>query len=115
MSEIIRSDAETALMARARKVLPGGGFGNVAFDIIVRDGKAGRVTDISGNEYVDFLLGSGPMLIGHGHPDVLAAVQEQIHRGTTFFANNEHGIALAEELVDAVAWAEKGRFTSSGS
>lgn len=115
ISEIIQGDAESALMERARKVLPGGGFGNVGFDIVIRDGKAGRVHDISGNEYVDFLLGSGPMLIGHGHPEVLEAVQDQIPRGTTFFVNNEPGILLAEEIVDAVACAEKVRFTSSGS
>jgi glutamate-1-semialdehyde 2,1-aminomutase len=115
MTEITVAETEKELMARARKVLPGGGFGNLAFDIVIRDGKGGRVTDVSGNEYVDFLLGSGPMLIGHGHPDVIAAVQEQIPQGTTFFANNEHGIALAEAIVDAVACAEKVRFTSSGS
>jgi len=115
MTGITTNDAEKAVMDRARKVLPGGGFGNLAFDIVVREGKAGRVWDVSGNEYVDYLLGSGPMLIGHGHPDVLAAVEEQIPRGTTFFANNEHGIALAEELVDAIACADKIRFTSSGS
>ena len=43
---------------------------------------------MSGNEYVDFLLGSGPMFVGHAHPEVTAAVQAQMPRGTTFFANN---------------------------
>src|ERR1043166_2149010 len=115
MSELSRSDAETALVEKARKVLPGGGFGNVSFDIVIREGKGGRVWDVSGNEYVDFLLGSGPMFIGHGHPDVMAAVQAQLPRGTTFFANNEHGIRLAEAIVDAVACAQKVRFVSSGT
>ncbi|MBT5667845.1 MAG: aminotransferase class III-fold pyridoxal phosphate-dependent enzyme, partial [Rhodospirillaceae bacterium] len=99
----------------ARRVLPGGSFGNAAADIIIREGKGGRVWDIDGKEYVDFLLGSGPMLVGHGHPDVMAAVQAQIPLGTTFFANNEHGIRLAADVVDAVACAEKVRFVSSGS
>ena len=115
MTNIKRSPAELELVEKARRVLPAGGFGNISTDIIIREGRAGRVWDVSGNEYVDYLLGSGPMLIGHAHPDVTAAVQEQIPRGTTFFANNEHGILLAEEIVDAVACAEKVRFVSTGS
>ncbi len=64
---------------------------------VIASGKAGRVWDIEGREYVDFLLGSGPMLVGHAHPEVDAAAQEQMALGTTFFANNEHGIRLAAE------------------
>lgn len=115
MSELTRGSAEQALVDTARRVLPAGGFGNVSFDIVIAEGRGGRVTDVSGNEYVDFLLGSGPMLVGHGHPDVLAAVRAQVERGTTFFANNEHGIRLAEAIVEAVPCAEKVRFVSSGS
>jgi len=103
------------VMETARRVLPAASFGNLAGDIIIREGHAGRVTDIDGNEYVDFLLGSGPMFAGHGHPEVVAAVQEQLARGFTFFANNEYGIRLAAELVDAVACAEQVRFVSSGT
>ena len=84
-------------------------------DCIIRSGRAGRVWDMNGREYVDFLLGSGPMLVGHAHPAVVAAVQEQVMQGTTFFATNEHGIRLAEEIVHAVACAELVRFTSSGT
>lgn len=115
MSELTRNPAEEALVETARRVLPAGGFGNVSFDIVIAEGHGGRVTDVSGNEYVDYLLGSGPMLVGHGHPDVLAAVRAQVERGTTFFANNEHGIRLAEAIVEAVPCAEKVRFVSSGS
>ena len=103
------------ILDTARRVLPAASFGNLAGDIIIREGHAGRVTDIDGQEYVDFLLGSGPMFAGHGHPDVVAAVQEQLARGFTFFANNEYGIRLAAELVDAVACAEQVRFVSSGT
>jgi len=109
------SDTERDLVDTARRVLPGGGFGNVPYEIVVAGGRAGRVWDVSGNEYVDYLLGSGPMLVGHAHPEVVAAVQEQLARGTTFFANNEHGIRLAAEIVDAVPCAEQVRFVSSGS
>jgi len=115
MNEMKRSAEELALAETARRVLPAGGFGNLASDIVIRSGHGGRVRDVSGNEYVDFLLGSGPMLIGHAHPAVTEAVAKQITLGTTFFANNEHGIRLAEEIVDAVPCADKVRFVSSGS
>jgi glutamate-1-semialdehyde 2,1-aminomutase len=103
------------LVALARRVLPGGGFGNLASDIVIAEGQGARVRDVSGNEYVDFLLGSGPMFIGHAHPDVVAAVQAQIPKGTTFFANSEPGIRLAAALVDAIPCAEQVRFTSTGT
>ena len=106
---------ETDLIERARQVLPAGGFGNFATDIVIARGKGGRVWDESGNEYVDFLLGSGPMLVGHGHPDVLAAVERQLPNGVTFFANNAQGIKLAETICDAVACADKLRYVSTGS
>src|SRR5271156_2129308 len=115
MAEISRSEGELALVALARRVRPGGSFGNLASDIVIREGRAGRVWDISGNEYVDFLLGSGPMFIGHAHPDVVDAVRAQIPRGVTFFANSEPGIRLAAAIVDAVPCAEKVRFTSTGT
>jgi glutamate-1-semialdehyde 2,1-aminomutase len=115
MPELPRSDKELALVALARKVLPGGSFGNLTSDIVIAEGRGGRVWDVSGNEYVDFLLGSGPMFAGHAHPDVVAAVQAQIPRGVTFFGNNEHGIRLAAAIVDAVPCAEQVRFTSTGT
>ena len=115
MAEMSRSERELALVALARRVLPGGSFGNLSSDIVIGEGRAGRVWDISGNEYVDFLLGSGPMFIGHAHPDVVAAVQAQIPLGVTFFANSEPGIRLAAAIVDAVPCADKVRFTSTGT
>jgi glutamate-1-semialdehyde 2,1-aminomutase len=108
-------DAEQDLVARARRVLPAGSFGNFPAEVILREGHGGRVRDHAGREYVDFLLGSGPMFLGHGHPEVIAAVQEQLARGTTFFANNEHGIALAEAIVDALPCAEQLRYVGSGT
>lgn len=96
-------------------MLPGGNFGNMASDIVVREGCGGRVWDVSGNEYVDFVLGSGPMLLGHAHPEVNAAVAGQLARGSTFFVNNEHGIALAAEIMEALPCAEQVRFASSGT
>ena len=99
---------------RANAVLPGGGFGNFDPGIIIRDGKGSRVWDEDGREYIDYLIGSGPMLIGHGHEEVLDAVHQQIDKGMTFFANNAAGVELAEEICRAVACAEQVRYVSSG-
>ena len=105
---------QSDLIARAKKVLPGGGFGNFNPGIIIREGKGSRVWDMDGNEYIDYLIGSGPMMLGHGHPEVLDAVHEQLDKGMTFFANNPHGIELAEEICNAMACAEQVRFVSTG-
>src|SRR5262245_50120778 len=115
MQERGRSEAELTLVETAKRVLPAGGFGNVATDVVIHEGRGAHVWDVSGNEYIDYLLGSGPMFVGHAHPDVVEAVQRQIPRGTTFFANNEPGIRLAAAIVDAVPCAEQVRFVSSGS
>ena len=110
-----RSREDLALVETARRVLPAGGFGNVSSDLIIRAGRAGRVWDESGNEYIDYMLGAGPMLIGHAHPEVNEAVHEQVENGTGFFMNNRHGIALAAAIVEAVPCAEQVRFVSTGT
>ncbi len=108
-------DPTNDLIEQARRVLPGGSFGNMPAEVVLKEGRGGRIFDESGKEYVDFLLGSGPMFIGHAHPEVTAAVQAQLPLGTTFFGNNRHGIALAEAIVDAVPCAEQVRFVCSGT
>ena len=108
-------DPTDQLVEQAKRVLPGGSFGNMPAEVILKEGKGGRIYDEAGKEYVDFLLGSGPMFIGHAHPEVTAAVQAQVPLGTTFFGNNRHGIALAEAIVDAVPCAEQVRFVCSGT
>src|SRR5258708_2420538 len=115
MTAKVRQSPELELIETAKRVLPGGSFGNMPADIVIREGRGGHVWDEDGKEYVDFLLGSGPMLVGHAHPDVTEAIQAQIPRGTTYFANNRHGIELAQAIVDAVACADKVRFVSSGT
>src|SRR5580698_7333850 len=106
---------QDGLIDTAKRVLPGGTFGNMAGDVVIREGRAGRVWDEDGKEYVDFLLGSGPMLVGHAHPEVTAAAQAVVASGTTFFANNRYGIELAEAIVAAVPCAQQVRFVSTGS
>ena len=82
--------------------------------MIVDRGIGSRIWDMDGNEYVDYLIGSGPMLLGHGHPEVMEAVLEQLPKGQTFFANNTLGIELAEVICDAVPCAEQLRYVSTG-
>jgi len=106
--------AET-LVETAHRVLPAGNFGNFAGDIAIVKGAGGHVWDTEGHEYIDYLLGSGPMFIGHAHPEVTAAVLEQVPLGTTFFTNNPHGIRLAEKIVAALPCADQLRFLGSGT
>src|SRR5574341_1019853 len=115
MPELTRSARELELAAKAAKYLAGGTLGNLADDVVLASGRGSRVFDVSGNEYVDYLLGSGPMLVGHAHPEVVAAVREQLDWGSTFFVNNEHVILLAEEISRAMPCAEKVRFCSTGT
>tara|TARA_B100001123_G_scaffold412795_1_gene510464 strand:- start:15 stop:1289 length:1275 start_codon:yes stop_codon:yes gene_type:complete len=101
-------------IARAKEVLPAAGFGNFENDIIIKEGNGSKVWDEDGNEYIDYLIGSGPMLLGHGHPEVMEAILKQLPQGMTFFANNSKGIELAEEICNAVRCSEQVRFVSSG-
>jgi glutamate-1-semialdehyde 2,1-aminomutase len=109
------SEIGQEIVDKAKRVLPGGTFGNFAAEVVIREGKGGRVWDENGKEYIDYLLGSGPMLVGHAHPEVTEAAQAQIAKGTTFFANNRLGIELAEAIIEAVPCAEQVRFVSSGT
>ncbi len=106
--------SQTDWVARAKAVLPAGGFGNFDPGIVIREGRGARVWDEDGNEYVDYLIGSGPLILGHSHPEVLEAVTEQLPKGQTFFASNALGIELAEEICRALPCAEHLRYVSTG-
>ena len=101
-------------IAKAKDVLPAGGFGNFDHAIIIARGEGSHVWDEDGGEYIDYLIGSGPMLVGHGHPEVLEAVLQQLPQGMTFFANNARGIELADAICEAVPCCEQVRFVTSG-
>jgi glutamate-1-semialdehyde 2,1-aminomutase len=107
------------LVQRALQVLPGGILGSQRFpddlQFVIREAKGAYLTDADGRQYLDYLLGSGPMVLGHAHPAVVTAVERQLVRGTTYFLVNEPIIELAEELVRAVPCAEQVRFTSTGT
>jgi len=109
-----RITTQAEWIERARAVLPAGGFGNFDPGIVIREGKGARVWDEDGNEYVDYLIGSGPMVLGHSHPEVVEAVVEQVRKGQTFFASNAAGIELAEVICAAVPCAEQLRYLSTG-
>ena len=111
---MLRSHTQAEWIARAKEVLPAAGFGNFDAGIVIARGEGSHVWDEDGKEYVDYLIGSGPMLLGHGHPEVTEAVLQQLPLGTTFFANNARGIELAEAIVEAVPCCEQVRFVTSG-
>lgn len=107
-------DDLSLLHTRAKSVLPAGGFGNFDPSIFIERGEGAFVYDSEGNRYVDYLIGSGPMLLGHGNEEVVEAVREQVGKGMTFFANNEKGLELAEEICRAVPCAQQLRYVSAG-
>lgn len=113
------SEEEANLVQRAREVLPGGTLGNLSLPsdqaVLICRGKGSHIQDMSGNDYIDYLLGSGPMVLGHAHPSVIKAVQEAVANGTTFFATNSACVHLAEELVRAIPCADQVRFVSTGT
>ena len=109
-----RVTSQTEWIERANRVLPAGGFGNFDPNIVIREGRGSRVWDEEGKEYIDYLIGSGPMLLGHSHPEVMEVILETLPKGQTFFANNALGIELAEVICDAMACGEQLRYVSSG-
>ena len=72
MPDIKIDSAQQTILDKAQRLLPGGSNGNtITMDVVIRGGRGARVWDLSGNEYVDYALGSGPMLVGHAHPEVV--------------------------------------------
>ena len=114
-----RTEEEKRLVEKAFQYLPGGNLGNVSMKredaFLIAKGKGSRVWDVSGNEYIDYLLGSGPEFLGHANPEIVSAVRDALENGFTFFHTNAACIKLAEELVKAVPCAEQVRFVSSGT
>jgi len=114
-----RTEEEKSLVENAFRYMPGGSLGNVMMKrdeaFIIARGKGSRIWDASGNEYIDYLLGSGPEFLGHANPEIVAAVRERLENGFTFFHTNEASVALAEKIVEAVPCAQQVRFMSSGT
>jgi len=107
------------LLATAARILPGACLGQnplpPELSFVVERGEGPRLFDLRGRTYLDYVLGSGPLLLGHAHPAIVQAVQEQVARGSTFFWLSEPSVRLAEEVVQAVPAAEQVRFVSTGT
>ena len=109
-------------MARAERLFPGGVSSPVrAFRAVggtprVIDRASGsRVWDVDGNELIDYVGSWGPMILGHAHPAVIAAITDAAQRGSSYGAPNPHEIDLAELITDAMPSIERLRFVSSGT
>ena len=112
------------LFDQASEVIPGGAgssartakFGWMPYPPFMAQGTGSRIRDVDGHEYVDYLLGLGPMILGHRHPVVTQAVADAITEyGTCFGLPYELEIEAARKVVDAVPGVEMVRFTNSGS
>lgn len=82
---------------------------------VVRSATSSAVIDCDGRRYVDYVMGSGPLILGHCHPLVNEAIARQLPRGTHYYTLNEPAIRLAEVLVEAIPCAERVKFTSTGA
>ena len=114
-------DRSEALFARACAVTPGGVNSPVrAFHAVggtprfIRSASGAWLTDVDGHDYVDLVGSWGPMLLGHAHPEVMAAVGDALARGTSYGAPTEAEVDLAEEIVGRTP-VERVRFVSSGT
>jgi glutamate-1-semialdehyde 2,1-aminomutase len=108
-----------ALYQRARGVIPGGithdGRHLSPFPVYVERAQGARKWDVDGNEYIDYWMGHGALFLGHCHPAVVRAIQEQAARGTHFGACHELEVRWAELITRLVPSAEMVRFTMSGT
>jgi glutamate-1-semialdehyde 2,1-aminomutase len=110
---------QTDLLDRAGRYLAGGGLGLFVLppevNLVIAEGHGSHVTDVGGRDFIDYHLGSGPALLGHGHPEIVEAVQRQVAKGSTYYFLNEPVIRLAERLVDAIPCADQVHFVGSGT
>ena len=118
----MKHDRSREVMERARRVLPGGVDSPVRAykavggePVVLASGAGARVIDVDGNEYIDYVGSFGPLILGHAHPEVVAAIQEAAARGTSFGAPTEAEAELAQRIVDAVPSVEMVRFVNSGT
>lgn len=118
----MKTDLSEKLFARARELFPGGVNSPVrAFKGVggtprfFARGRGSHLTDVDGNDYVDYVLSWGPLIAGHCHPSVMREVQDAMKDGSSFGAPCPREIALAEAMKARVPWLERMRFCSSGT
>ncbi len=118
----MRNEKSRALFERAQLLMPGGVNSPVrAFKAVggtpffVARGEGCYLWDVDGNRFVDFVCSWGPLILGHAHPEVVAAVKEAVERGTTYGAPTELEVALAEKIQQAFPSMEMLRLVNSGT
>ncbi|AYU55431.1 glutamate-1-semialdehyde 2,1-aminomutase [Staphylococcus debuckii] len=107
---------------KAEQLMPGGvnspvrAFKSVDMPAIFMDhGKGSKIYDIDGNEYIDYVLSWGPLILGHENPQVIENLHKAVDKGTSFGASTLEEIKLAELVIDRVPSIEKVRMVSSGT
>ena len=116
----IKYDRSAELLERAQKVLAGGVSSefrkyNYPHALFYTHGAGSRIYDVDGNEYLDFTLSQGPLILGHSHPEVLDAIDKYSRQGQLFAGQHLQEIELAETIQRLVPSAELMRFSLSGS
>jgi len=122
MATALNDTKSQALYERALASLPGGVNSPVRAmqsigrtPLFIERGEGAELIDVDGNSYVDYVCSWGPLIRGHAHPDVMAAIAAQLERGTTYGAPTEAEIEIAEEVSRRVQSVEMLRMTSSGT
>src|SRR4029077_17974164 len=114
-----RTRRSAALYDEARQVIPAGLTHDsrhvLPYPVYAPRAAGSRKWDIDGNEYVDYFGGHGALLLGHGHPEVVAAVERQLALGTHWGACHELEVRWAELIQRLIGCAERVRFTASGT
>ena len=115
-------DKSKALFARALSYLPGGvsspvrAFRAVGGDpLFIERGEGAYLFDVDGNRYIDYVLSWGPLILGHAHPRIVAALGEGAARGTSYGAPSPLELELAELVISLVPTVEMIRFVNSGT
>jgi len=102
----------------AQALLPGGSVTALSLPggarPVIARGSGSHLWDTDGREYVDYLLGSGPLILGHAHPEVIAAVTRQAALGSTYYTISEPVLELASRIVQQVPCAQMVQFCGSG-
>src|SRR5258708_10688994 len=111
-----------ALFERSQRLIPGGVNSPVrAFravggtPVFFREGRGARLVDEDGREYIDYVGSWGPLILGHAHPDVVAAVAAAAARGLSFGAPTALELEMAELLTSSLPSMEQARLVSSGT